>query len=140
MKGVHEFPQIRGAGAKQLPPGIRPNALRARSPLPAVRVVEVKESPSWVPWAVAIVTAATIGTALWFGVSDFRRERDEALNEAIFWREMALAPERATTIRLQPDGEHFKCSRFHIRPEWEAMVAAECAVMGELLRQASDTN
>jgi hypothetical protein len=81
-----------------------------------------------------------IGTSLWFGVGEFQRERDAAVNEAEFWREMALAPERTATVRLQIDGKQFKCSQFHIRPEWEPMVAAECAVMGELLTLASDNN
>jgi hypothetical protein len=84
------------------------------------------------------VSGAIIGVALWFGTSDLKRERDAARGEAVFWRQMARGHESTATVRLEPDGEHFKCSHFHIHHEWEAVVAAECAVLGELLVYAND--
>lgn len=60
-------------------------------------------------------------------------------DRAEFFLELALAEDKAPSVRLEPDGVGFKCSHYNIRREWEAAVLAQCQSLAGLLKVARTT-
>lgn len=87
----------------------------------------------------ALGAALVVTWAKFYEATRPSTELADARAEAVFWREMALAPETATSVRLEPLGAGYKCKHFNIRAEWELAVAAECEVLSSLLQMARST-
>jgi hypothetical protein len=135
MSNVHELHR------REHPPGIRINPNRARPHLPPATVVIGQDRRSVLvggALAIAIVASASAFAMAWI-YRAAAEERDAAIAQANFWRELALVVETQPTVRLRPDGVGFECSQFQIPDAWHTAVAAECAVMGGLLQAAKSS-
>lgn len=92
-------------------------------------------------WRVELLTASisVLAIVLIYVLSQLAEvaaDRDAIAGEREFWRDRATAEDLRPTVRLTGDGGGFTCEHMNIRREWEVAVAAECKVMGELLRLA----
>lgn len=104
--------------------------------LAAMQVCE--EQPDW-RFELLVTLCAVLAIALLTTLGQMTTlttERDMAAGERDLWMEIATAEDRRPTVRLHRTGNGFDCRHFNIRREWEVAVAAECKVMGELLRLA----
>lgn len=104
--------------------------------LAPLRPKVIHEQPSWLfEIGASIVTVALcVVMAVLAQLAVVANEREDAFEEASFWRELALAPESEPTVRLHHDGRGFQCTQFAIPDEWQAAVAEECDAMGRLLQ------
>lgn len=93
------------------------------------------ESPSWtVELLCALVAVLIVACLVTLGLLA------ESMTEARETRETLRAVQKAAAleptapmVRLEPRTGRYDCVHFNVRREWEAAVAAECAVMGRLL-------
>lgn len=102
------------------------------------RPIVCLQSPSWVTELLCLLAVVEL-IALLMAVGEVSLARTQAANAreiSEYWMEMALAPETAPTVRLNAEGNGYRCSTYNLRREWERAVGSKCDELGRLLIQA----
>lgn len=102
-------------------------------------LVVCEEQPDW---RLELLTALCAALAIGFiflltNVMTLSEELLATASERDMWIERSLVEDKRPMVRLEYDGRRFTCRHFNVRHEWQVAVAAECNVLGELLRLAA---